>query len=577
VACSNHNAVSCEDSAGSLFETADSYTVPTVARRTLFFSLITLTFGLAPLLMAACGSSSETEAITAPSSSKCAMTVNVDGTPFPAAGGSGALRIATNRDCPWTAKADTAWVTIGQPTDGQGDGSVPFSVGANGDPASRTAGIAVNDQRFEISQAGKPCEFTLSSNHESVDGAGGDLSVNVRTSATACDWTATSNVSWISIASGRTGRGSGSVTFHVEAGTGPPRSGAITIGGQTVQVDQGTGCSYAIGTDAFTVDAGGGERQVVVTASAGCAWTSQSQAPWITIVAGATGGGPGVVVFRVAPADGPARTGTLTIAGRTVTVSQSVGCTYSVAPATVSVGAQGSDTVIQVDAGGGCAWSAASTASWISIGGTANGSGPGQVHLVIAANDSVARTAQLTIAGRPVTIAQASGCTYTIAPASQDVRGDGGSVATSVTSSSGCAWTASSSADWITVATPSGSGSGQASFTITPNPSPPRTGTAIVAGRTLTINQASQCQWFFAPPSHDLPASGGSGNVLVFVTGSCSWTAVPNVPWIQITAGGSGVGGGLLQFVVAPNTGKARTGLIALGGEQYVVQQGGSD
>jgi hypothetical protein len=76
---------------------------------------------------------------------------------------------------------------------------------------------------------------------------------------------------------------------------------------------------------------------------------------------------------------------------------------------------------------------------------------------------------------------------------------------------------------------------------------------------------------------HELPASGGSGNVLVFVTGACSWTAVPNVPWIRITAGGSGVGGALLQFLVDANSGAARTGIIALGGEDYVVRQGGSD
>ncbi len=548
-----------------------------VVHRSLSFLAVALTLALAVLLQDACGSSSETESITAPSSSKCAVTVNVDGTPFSAGGGSGAIRIATNRDCQWTTKADTAWVTIAPPADGQGEGSVRFAVAANADPTSRTGGIAVNDKRFEISQAGKPCEFTVSSNHESADGAGGDLSINVRASSDACDWTAASNVSWISVTAGRTGRGSGTVTLHVDAVTGPPRSGTITIAGQSVQVDQGTGCSYAISTDAFTIDAGGGERQVAVTAPAGCAWTAQSQAPWITIAAGAAGGGPGIVVFRVAAVDGPARTGTVTIAGRTVTVTQSIGCTYSIAPANVNVGAQGSDTAIQVNTSGGCPWSATNTTPWISIGGAASGSGPAPVHVIVAANDGIARTAQLTIAGHVVTIAQASGCTYAIAPASQDINGNGGTVGTSVTSSPGCAWTAGSSVDWITVVTPSGSGSGQASFAIAPNPSPPRTGTAVVAGRTLTINQASQCRWSFAPPSHELPASGGTGNVLVFVTGACSWTAVANVPWIHITAGGSGVGPALLQFLVDANTGGARTGVITLGGEDYLVHEGGSD
>jgi hypothetical protein len=127
----------------------------------------------------------------------------------------------------------------------------------------------------------------------------------------------------------------------------------------------------------------------------------------------------------------------------------------------------------------------------------------------------------------------------------------------------------------MTAAPSSGVGSGPATFTVTPNASAPRTGGATIAGRPFTVSQESLCKWAFAPPSHELPSAGGSGNVLVFVTGACSWTAVPNVPWIQITAGGSATGGALLQFLVPANPGAARTGLIAIGGENYVVHQSG--
>jgi hypothetical protein len=154
------------------------------------------------------------------------------------------------------------------------------------------------------------------------------------------------------------------------------------------------------------------------------------------------------------------------------------------------------------------------------------------------------------------------------------VQGGGAIVTATVTTGSACSWTARSSVDWIIAGTPDSGGPGQATFTVKPNLSPARTGTVTVAGRTITINQESLCNWFFAPGSHDLPASGGNGNVLVLVTGgACSWTAVSSVPWIQITAGGSGTGGGLLQFVVAKNAGAARTGIIVIGGEDYPVRQ----
>jgi hypothetical protein len=156
------------------------------------------------------------------------------------------------------------------------------------------------------------------------------------------------------------------------------------------------------------------------------------------------------------------------------------------------------------------------------------------------------------------------------------VGGTGGTVVASVTAGAGCGWAASSNVDWITVAPTSGVGAGQATLTVTPDAAAPRTGSVTIAGRTVTINQASLCTWTFAPPSHELPSSGGTGNVLVFVTGACSWSAVPNVPWIQITAGGSATGPALLQFLVGANPGAARTGLIAIGGENYVVHQSGA-
>jgi len=527
----------------------------------------------AALAVSACGSSSETERITSPSSTKCSLQVDADSPSLPASGGSGLVRIATNRDCQWAAKTDASWLTIGSPAEGQGDGSFRFSAAANGDPASRTGTIAINDQRLEISQAGTPCELTVSSNHESVDAAGGDLSINVRASAASCAWTASSSVAWISITSGRDGRGSGTVTLHVDAVTGPPRTANVTIAGQSVQVDQGTGCNYTVNADTLAVDATGGERQVVVTAPAGCSWTAQTQAPWITITSGGSGSGPGTVVLRIAASDGPGRSGTLIVAGRTITVTQSLGCTYSLTPSSLNVAAQASSAAIQVDAAAGCSWSATSGVSWIGIASGASGSGRGQVQLSIAANEGTARSGAITIAGRSLTIAQASGCTYSVQPSSQDVAGSGGTVVVTVTTGSGCPWSASSTVDWITVSSPAGGDVRQVTLTVTSNASPPRTGTVTVAGRTVTIAQASLCRWVFAPESHDLPASGGSGNVLVFVTGACSWTAVPNVSWIQITAGGSGTGSGLLQFIVPANTGAARTGTIAIGGENYVVRQ----
>lgn len=568
----------------SMLEPAGRILVATVTLPGGFVASTTAvaTLVAATLLATACGSSSQTETLTAPSSSKCSTQVTVEGAPFSAAGGSGSIRVSANRDCQWAAKTDASWVTLTQPTAGQGDGSVRFSVGTNADPNSRSASLAVNDQSLDISQAGTPCELRVSSNHESVDPAGADVSIAVGASAASCGWTAASNASWIAITSGRDGHGDGTVAFHVDAVSGSSRSGTLTIAGQVVQIDQGTGapggpgCTFGIATDTFHLDGAGGDRQVAVTAPAGCSWTAQSRSPWITITSGATGSGSGVMAFHVPSSDGPERSGVLVVANHAITVVQSLACSYSITPSSASVGAQSAGSTIQVQTGAGCAWTAVSAVPWISVAGGASGNGPGPVQVAAAANDGPSRTGTITIAGQPFTITQANGCTYSVTPASQTIGGGGGNVTATVTAGAGCSWSADSSVDWITVGTSSGTGSRQVSLSVKPNLSPPRTGTVSIAGRTVTVTQASQCSWSFAPNSTELPRTGGTGNVLVLVTGKCSWTAVPNVPWIQVTAGGSGVGNGLLQFVVPSNPNASRTGIIAIGGVDYTVHQAGS-
>ena len=67
---------------------------------------------------------------------------------------------------------------------------------------------------------------------------------------------------------------------------------------------------------------GAGIASVEVVAPSGCRWAAESNSPWLTILAG-SGSGTGSVMYAVAANPSlNARTGTLTIAGRVVTVTQ---------------------------------------------------------------------------------------------------------------------------------------------------------------------------------------------------------------------------------------------------------------
>ena len=82
----------------------------------------------------------------------------------------------------------------------------------------------------------------------------------------------------------------------------------------------------------------------------------------------------------------------------------------------------------------------------------------------------------------------------------------GGTGIIRVTSGSGCAWQASSSASWITI-TPgtSGTGPGNVQYTVAGNTGALRTGTITAEGHTYTITQAGTTAQASVPvvaPSH---------------------------------------------------------------------------
>jgi len=82
------------------------------------------------------------------------------------------------------------------------------------------------------------CTYSISPASRSFDASGGASGISVSTTA-GCTWTATSNTSWISITSGDSGTGSGTVNYSVSANTATSlRTGTMTIANQLFTVTQ---------------------------------------------------------------------------------------------------------------------------------------------------------------------------------------------------------------------------------------------------------------------------------------------------------------------------------------------------
>jgi len=109
-----------------------------------------------------------------------------------------------------------------------------------------------------------------------------------------------------------------------------------------------------------------------------------------------------------------ARTGTLTIAGQTFTVSQAAPpppppCTFSISPASQSVSADAFFGSVTVTASAAtCAWTATANVDWLAVARGSSGTGSDSVAYGVSPNRQDSdRTGTITIAGQIFTVTQA--------------------------------------------------------------------------------------------------------------------------------------------------------------------------
>ena len=544
---------------------------------------------VAAIVAAGCETSSTVS--TGPEPVKCQVSVAAPPAILEAAGANSSITVTTQPECAWTASTSATWITGLSPTSGQGNGSVSFRAAANDGTSVREATILVNNEQVRVSQRA-PCRYTLSPASQTIATSGGVSTVTLTTTDSECAWTATTDADWISLAAPTSGAGSAVINFMAAPNQGVDRNGTIIVAGQRANVMQSAAappnCNTAISPSSQNVPAAGGSGSISVESQGVCEWSAVSNASWITVTSGSPGRGNGVVTFTVAANAGAARTGTISLANRSFTVSQAAGaapptppaCTYTIAPQSQTVPSGAGPGTVNVTTTAACAWTAVSNAPWLTVTSGAAGTGNGTVAFSVTANTGAARTGTLTIATQTFTLTQAafvSPCSYSIAPTSQNVDANASTPTVAVTTTAACSWTAVSGVPWITVTSgASGSGNGSVGLSVAANTGAARSGTVAIAGQTFTVNQAAfvaPCSYSIAPTSQSVPVLGGTGTVTVTTTSACAWTAISNAPWLTITSGATGTGTGTVGFAAAANTGALRTGTLTIAGQTFTVTQ----
>ena len=256
------------------------------------------------------------------------------------------------------------------------------------------------------------CQYTLASSSSFFPNSASSYSVELFTSP-GCTWTATTAANWITL-SNPTGSGPGQVNFTLSANGGGLRTGTITVQGQTYTIQQvGGACVVTLGSTESWFPQAAGSYSVPVLANPGCAWTATTSTPWVTLTV-AAGSGNGPISFNLsANSSGSPRMGIISVTGsNTYTVRQvggpaSVTCSYNLSRFADVFDRYGGSSSIYVETTPGCEWATLNPNDWVMITAGYAGSGAGILGYTVKPNlTGQVRSAQITVAGQPVTIIQ---------------------------------------------------------------------------------------------------------------------------------------------------------------------------
>lgn len=185
-------------------------------------------------------------------------------------------------------------------------------------------------------------------------------------------------------------------------------------------------------------------------------------------------------------------------------------------------------------------------------------------------------------------------CQPTLPSTSETLDSNSQQSSFSVSYPSGCTdtWTATTSADWITIDHGSDTGSGTVTYSVTANTGTSGRSAAIsVAGQTFTVTQKAPvnpgtCTYTLSSTkSQTFPSSGGTGQIQLTTQAGCEWDVAISLDstWVTITSNRrNNTGSGAITYTVASNSGSTqRSGSLTVTGgngavHTYdVVQSGG--
>jgi len=261
-------------------------------------------------------------------------------------------------------------------------------------------------------------------------------------------------------------------------------------------------CDYTVVPAAVSIQSSGSSGQISVSTQSNCAWTvSNSTLPWLHLDI-VQGTGSGAVNYTAdANPTGAARTGSISVATKQVSVTQAAAqCSYALDATSGTIAAAGGTGSFKVTTG--CIWQPTSTRQdFINVADPNTVRlGNATVSFTVGANPCVygragAIVINTTSASAPPVYninQDGSPSNLTVAPATVNAGADASDGRLIVSTGQNCFWSASSDVTWLQLlGGGAGAGNGAISYHLLANTTAPRTGYIHVGNLLVAVTQVA--------------------------------------------------------------------------------------
>jgi hypothetical protein len=339
----------------------------------------------------------------------CSYSFGTNSAAFDSGGGVGSVALSAVSDCSWSVSNTNSWIAITSAANGAGSTNVQYSVAINSSPSARTGIITIAGMDYAVSQQGIACTYLLSPTSRTHISAAATNSISVSAS-NLCPWSVVNTNPWISILSGSSGVGNGTVVYAMaDNPSSLDRTGTLVIGGQVFSITQQGACTYSLTPTKRTHGFGATASSFTVNTGAACPWAVVNTNSWITLATN-NGVGSGTVGYAIDQNPAGERVGIITVDGQSLIITQlATQCSFTLSLSNRVVGSNATTGILTVvlDGDHHCPWTAVTTNGWIIITSNPSGTNNGTVSYSVLANtNSEPRTGAVFVDGQVFTLTQ---------------------------------------------------------------------------------------------------------------------------------------------------------------------------